>query len=84
MGIKKEEFRFSAELLATRRMLLNYSLDKFSKLIGVSKQTIKFWESGRNEPSPRHLNRLAKILETTPERMIMRDLRERKGKLRGK
>lgn len=84
MGKMLKGFKFSPGLLSTRRMLLNYSLNKFSKLVGVSHQTVKHWESGRNEPSERHLELLAKILETTPERMVMRDLKERKKKIHGK
>ena len=55
------------------RISKNWSMEYLGKLVGVSDQTISNWERGRNQPSIKHLIKLADIFEVTVDYLVERD-----------
>lgn len=43
------------------------SLEDVAGVLGISKQTVWYWEKGRNLPSPQHLLALNRLFTLTPE-----------------
>ena len=44
--------------------------EQVSELVGVSLQTVRRWEWGETMPNSKLLSDLAKVLDTTPERLL--------------
>jgi len=57
----KETIRFSPKWVAADRKRLGLSADDYGRLIGVSGQTIRGWESGKTRPQPERLTAWAAL-----------------------
>ena len=67
IGINKN----SQNYISLRRKQLKLSLADVAKQVGVSRTTIMRWENGSIDSMPiKHLNALATVLQTTPERIL--------------
>lgn len=47
------------------------NVTEFARLVGRSRRTIFNWRTGRTEPSPRDVIRIAELLEVAPEFLLM-------------
>ena len=54
--------RFSADLLREARLAAGYSQPQLAQLVGVSRGTVKAWESGRRAPKPATQRQVADVL----------------------
>lgn len=55
-----------AKRLSALMIQKGLSMSDLAKTVGVSRQTVSFWRSGRNEPTAEKLKLVAKALETSP------------------
>ncbi len=78
---------FSSSLLRKARADAGFRPDELARLLGVSRQAVTTWESGKSKPSPGMLRALAEALRVQPadlapireEDLRMGDLRAHAG-----
>ena len=58
-----------AENIKNRRINLKLSQEYIADQLGISRQAVAKWESGKSEPSAANLAELAVLLETNVKRM---------------
>ncbi len=59
------------EGIKARRQQAGLSQEKLAELVGVSRQAVAKWESGRSAPGTENLLRLAEMLDTTVEGLLL-------------
>lgn len=59
-----------ADKIKILRKNLNYSQEKFAKKIGVSRITVKNWETGLSKPTTAHIEIIALVYEVTTDYLI--------------
>lgn len=69
-----------SEIIKTARKKKNISLEDASKLLGVSKQLICDWESGRREPNASTFVKLSQILRINTAKIDIKITHRRKIK----
>lgn len=62
----KTQWTFDRTVLCARRTRLSLSPEALGKLIGVSDQTIRNWESGLRTPNADDLSALANLFRVSP------------------
>jgi len=62
----KEDKIMNAEEIKELRLKLLFTQAEFAKELGVSTQTVKVWERGKQKPRLRHLRRLRDLAEQKP------------------
>ena len=76
------------ENIKTRRTALKLSQEYVAERVGVSRQAVAKWETGKSVPAAAHLARLAEVLELDEETAVrlaedlMQDINTRGGGLR--
>lgn len=60
-GVDLNGVRYSARSVRAQRKRLGLSAEDYGKLVGVSQQTIYFWEQGRTKPRAKQLAALFAI-----------------------
>ena len=60
----------SGERIRTYRQRAGMSQEMAAELVGVSRQAVAKWESGKSVPSTENLFRLAEVLGTTPQSLL--------------
>lgn len=58
------------EVLKTHRIQANMTQEFVAERIGVSRQAVSKWESGKSDPSTTNLFALAKLFQITPEQLM--------------
>ena len=64
------EYSKTGRLIAKKRKDREYTLEKLSKLLGVSPQAISLWENGQRYPDPSSQIMLFKVLGLNPVELI--------------
>lgn len=59
----KEEFKFNSEKLYEFRKMKGMSQEEFAEKVGVSRQSIYAWESGKSIPDIENLYKMCQVLE---------------------
>ncbi len=54
------------EIIRKLRKMMGLSQEKLAALVGVDRASVSFWESGRNYPRPKHIEKLAAIFGVSP------------------
>ena len=67
---KTETARSLGEVLKDRRVARNMTQEFVAEALGVSRQAVSKWESGRSDPSTTNLMALAKLYNLTPEELL--------------
>lgn len=67
---KTETARSLGEVLKNRRVACNMTQEFVAEALGVSRQAVSKWESGRSDPSTTNLMALAKLYGLTPEELL--------------
>ncbi len=78
------KFVFNPDLLIIHRKLAKLSQAHIGRMMGVDKMTISKWERGKYVPPARHIAKLARILKTKPQRLMLLDFEERSKVLNGR
>lgn len=68
--LSKDARKQLGDRIATERLKKNWSLEKLAKVIGVSRNTIVNWESGRTEPTAWYLRKLKNLFSLSYEYLI--------------
>jgi len=50
-----------------RREELNYSIEEFAEIVGVSTRSVYYWESNQKKPNKKHFMKITKILKLNKE-----------------
>ena len=64
------DYSKTGRLIAKKRKAQDYTLEKLSKLLGVSPQAISLWEKGQRYPDPSSQIMLFKVLGLNPVELI--------------
>ncbi len=64
------DYTKTGRLIAKKRKAYNFTLEKLSKLLGVSPQAISLWENGQRYPDPSSQIMLFKVLGLNPVELI--------------
>ena len=67
---KAEKAKTLGEVLKKHRMACNMTQEFVAEALGVSRQAISKWESGRSDPSTTNLVALAKLFGIAPEDLL--------------
>ncbi len=67
---KAEKAKTLGEVLKKHRMACNMTQEFVAEALGVSRQAISKWESGRSDPSTTNLIALAKLFGIAPEDLL--------------
>lgn len=54
----------------------NYTLEELGELVGLSKQMINHYETGRNEPRPKIIRKLAEIFKVDIDELMSNEIRQ--------
>ena len=65
------DYTKTGRLIAKKRKAYNFTLEKLSKLLGVSPQAISLWENGQRYPDPSSQIMLFKVLGLNPVELIV-------------
>ncbi len=67
---KTETARSLGEVLKNQRVARGMTQEFVAEALGVSRQAVSKWESGRSDPSTTNLMALARLYGLTPEDML--------------
>ena len=67
---KTETAKSLGEVLKNHRIACNMTQEFVAETLGVSRQAVSKWESGRSDPSTTNLMALAKLYGLTPEDLL--------------
>ena len=67
---KAETARSLGEVLKQRRAACGMTQEFVAEALGVSRQAVSKWESGRSDPSTTNLMALAKLFDVPPEELL--------------
>ncbi len=67
---RTETAKSLGEVLKARRVACNMTQEFVAEALGVSRQAVSKWESGRSDPSTTNLMALAKLYGLTPEELL--------------
>ncbi len=67
---RTETARSLGEVLKSRRVARGMTQEFVAEALGVSRQAVSKWESGRSDPSTTNLMALAKLYGLTPEDLL--------------
>ncbi len=67
---KAETARSLGEALKNRRVGCGMTQEFVAEALGVSRQAVRKWESGRSDPSTTNLMALARLYGLTPEELL--------------
>jgi putative transcriptional regulator len=62
--IRRAVEQYSGTSLKERRELALLSQEELSKMVGVTRETISYWETGKRIPSLTHARKLREVLTT--------------------
>ena len=61
---------WTAQRLARLRKEAGFSQEELAEKLGVSRQAVSKWETGKADPSTTNLIELAKLYGTSPEELL--------------
>ncbi len=67
---KMETAKSLGQVLKSRRVACNMTQEFVAETLGVSRQAVSKWESGRSDPSTTNLMALARLYGLTPEELL--------------
>ena len=60
-------------LLKMKRIEKGYNQESFGAAIGVSRQTVSFYERGKIIPKPDKIKKISKLLDTSVDELFFQD-----------
>lgn len=82
--MKKKEDIILGKRIKDIRISLNYDQKRFAKEIGATVSALSNWENGRNKPNMEKLSKIAKIGDTTVEKLLYLDKLEFEKRMRNR
>lgn len=82
--MKKKEDIILGKRIKDIRISLNYDQKRFAKEIGATVSALSNWENGRNKPNMEKLSKIAKIGDTTVEKLLYLDKLEFEERMRNR
>lgn len=67
---REEQARSLGEVLKSHRIACSMTQEFVAEALGVSRQAVSKWESGRSDPSTTNLLALAKLYGLSPEELL--------------